>query len=679
MASPQRTIADAPNSGAYIILEENETQQKIANAVRKTSGADESNNNNNSNSNQNNEEKERIAMAASSSSSSTALEKLPQEVEEGNVEYKLQLLDPSAERFEKLVSQLKWRLAEGQGEAIYELGAEDDGTLKGLDEQSLAASKATLQRMCDELDAECSLLAHRKGVEGRVAQMLVRTMKDGRDGLLDLRMAVCGNVDSGKSTLCGVLTSGQLDNGRGRARVAMFKHQHEIECGRTSSVSEQIMGFDAKGNVVNYAKVHGLSWSEIAESAVKVISFFDLAGHEKYLKTTISGMTGHMADYALLLVGANMGVTRMTREHLGLVVALRIPLVVVITKIDICPPNVLKQTIASITRLLKMRNVRRTPFGVKNRADVVTCVKSIGNERFVPVFRLSSVTGDGVDLLRHYLNLVPPRLHWSSQEDLPAEVLIDDTFHVTGVGTVVGGTVVSGNVYCSHELIPAGTKAVTQRSPASLVGSPLSPSLAASSSESASESSLSSVVPKKTAAAGGPMLLGPDGNGKFREVHVRSIHARRTPVRSVRAGQSAGFALKKVKRAHVRKGMVLVHPSVKPVAVWGFEAKVVVLYHSTTITVGYAPVIACLTVRQAARVAAIVDADKDCLRTGERATLRFVFMYRPEYLKVGMRAIFREGKAKGCALVTKIFSSPTLTDDTEIHGFQSIAADVSTL
>ena len=35
---------------------------------------------------------------------------------------------------------------------------------------------------------------------------------------IDMRIAVVGNVDSGKSTIVGVLTSGKLDNGRGLAR-----------------------------------------------------------------------------------------------------------------------------------------------------------------------------------------------------------------------------------------------------------------------------------------------------------------------------------------------------------------------------------------------------------------------------------------------------------------------------
>lgn len=73
---------------------------------------------------------------------------------------------------------------------------------------------------------------------------------------LDLRVAVLGNVDSGKSTLLGVLTQGELDNGRGRARLNLFRHLHEIQSGRTSSISFEILGFNSKG------EVHGTSGTQ---------------------------------------------------------------------------------------------------------------------------------------------------------------------------------------------------------------------------------------------------------------------------------------------------------------------------------------------------------------------------------------------------------------------------------
>lgn len=47
-----------------------------------------------------------------------------------------------------------------------------------------------------------------------------------------IRVAVVGNVDAGKSTLLGVLTHGALDDGRGFARQKLFRHKHEMESGR---------------------------------------------------------------------------------------------------------------------------------------------------------------------------------------------------------------------------------------------------------------------------------------------------------------------------------------------------------------------------------------------------------------------------------------------------------------
>ena len=44
---------------------------------------------------------------------------------------------------------------------------------------------------------------------------------------LEVRVAVIGNVDSGKSTMVGVLTRSMLDDGRGSARSKVFKHDHE--------------------------------------------------------------------------------------------------------------------------------------------------------------------------------------------------------------------------------------------------------------------------------------------------------------------------------------------------------------------------------------------------------------------------------------------------------------------
>lgn len=68
-------------------------------------------------------------------------------------------------------------------------------------------------------------------------------------------------------------------------------------------------------------------------ACAQIVTLVDLAGHAKYFKTTASGLTGHMPDMACLVVGANAGVIGMCKEHLGIALALQIPVFVVVTKV----------------------------------------------------------------------------------------------------------------------------------------------------------------------------------------------------------------------------------------------------------------------------------------------------------------------------------------------------------
>lgn len=58
--------------------------------------------------------------------------------------------------------------------------------------------------------------------------------------------------------------------------------------------------------MVNYSDSR--SAEEICESSSKMITFMDLAGHHKYLKTTVFGLTSYCPDFAMLVVGANTGI-----------------------------------------------------------------------------------------------------------------------------------------------------------------------------------------------------------------------------------------------------------------------------------------------------------------------------------------------------------------------------------
>lgn len=67
--------------------------------------------------------------------------------------FQLKLVSPTSSRLEHLVSQMKWRLQEGEGEAIYQIGVEDNGMLAGLKEEDLKESLETLKTMADRFDS----------------------------------------------------------------------------------------------------------------------------------------------------------------------------------------------------------------------------------------------------------------------------------------------------------------------------------------------------------------------------------------------------------------------------------------------------------------------------------------------------------------------------------------------
>lgn len=148
------------------------------------------------------------------------------------------------------------------------------------------------------------------------------------------------------------------------------------------------------------------------------------------------------------------------------------------------------------------------------------------------------------------------------------------------------------------------------------------------------------------------MLIGPDSLGQFTTTNIRSIERKRIPVPVCSAGQSASFALKRVRRKEVRKGMVVLpkldHP---PKVYYEFVAEVLILSHATTIKTKYQ---AMLHVGPISQTCAIIDIDRAFIRTGDRATVAFRFVQRPEYLAVGERILFREGRTKGLGIVKAV-------------------------
>lgn len=201
---------------------------------------------------------------------SGSFDSLPAEDDFGSSEYKLKLCDLDAEKLQKRATQMRFRVNEGAGEAFYYLGVADDGSPAGLNDAEFAESVGNLQRMAALIDCTCMTLDQQEIKKGKtVAQFLVREA-EASGTYVSLTLGVVGNVDAGKSTTIGTLTKGVLDDGRGRARLHVFNHKHEITTGRTSSIGHQILGYDAQGEVVNSKSERPPTWQEIVAQSTKV-------------------------------------------------------------------------------------------------------------------------------------------------------------------------------------------------------------------------------------------------------------------------------------------------------------------------------------------------------------------------------------------------------------------------
>lgn len=584
------------------------------------------------------------------------------EDDEGNCEYKLSLARASAERVRHLVTQLLFRLNEGGGRALYRVGVRDDGTAEGLGEGELRMSLRTLREMAQTLGArvaECRLSA---GAKGLVAEVRVEALCQNGDHMDDVaftrwvdagtskhdlatlsiprsgssrltayrgrrrrrqlsegnlrdareetvidcdddctrgdvrraRVCVIGANNAGKSTLIGVLATGALDNGRGLARATVLRHGHEVLASGTTSAIAEIAALPPANCVL-----------------------VDLAGHEKYLKTTIFGLTARSPDAALLVIDArDATLRRMTLEHLGVALALKLRVLVALTHVDVLPDDVDKcRAIERVINLLGKQGARQD------------------------VFVVSSVTGEGYEDLRCALDALPARdecpVDALRTPSTPNDHTLDNNrliVHIHGARLVdSAGTVVFGNVH-------------------------------------------DGVV-----SAGDDLLLGPvsDGTDCWRKVVIKSIRLSPDdkPVFTVSAGQSATFALgddcndlvqetpkgvffktgysPSYTRRRAPCGMVLIDGRCPPPPPkLHFDAVLLVLCAPNQrkgLHARFQSVVHAHSVRQAACITHVHDHVD--LKAGTRARCSFKFLYHPEFLLPGTILILRDGRTRAVGTV----------------------------
>lgn len=410
------------------------------------------------------------------------------------------------------------------------------------------------------------------------------------------------------SSFIGVMKTGKLDDGNGSARSFVAKHKHEHESGKTSDISIQ----------------------HIELNKDKDLTMVDLCGHEKYLKTTLFGITGYFPDYGIVIVAANRGVLPMTKEHIRILVCLRIPFIIIITRADLIENNhdQYEKTKQSIENLLKPKkqsqsraifintdtDLKLSPdkLNVKEEAaikeviDISNKIKS--NHNIIPVITVSNKTGYYINTIRSMLGALNPRNIWRGVPIQTGSIFyIDNKFTPPGVGLVVSG-----------------------------------------------------VLKGESIKVGDNMLIGPYGK-EFISVRVWSLHDNEehsiTELTDKRRGCLALRVLDKktsFTKESIRKGCVVISNN-GPInnICYQLTANIQVLNHSTTISKKYSPVIHCGTVRQTAK---IVLAENQVLKMGDKASVIFRFVDHPEFVEEGTTFFFREGTTRGVGKVTGILS-----------------------
>ncbi|MFZ0442793.1 MAG: GTP-binding protein, partial [Methanobacterium sp.] len=277
-----------------------------------------------------------------------------------NVDYHLK-----KDRKQHLASQMKYRMEKGDGEAIYFIGVHDEGHLIGLPESEYDESIFVLESIALEIGAEILDLEKHPAKHGSVAK--VRIGKSQKNKKKHLLVGVAGHVDHGKSTLVGTLTTGSLDNGSGRTRIFLDVQKHEIERGLSADLSFAVYGFSNNKPIRLKNPLKKKEKSKLVEECDKVVSFVDTVGHEPWLRTTIRGIVGQKLNYGLLTIAADQGPTHITKEHLGIILAMELPVMVAMTKIDVVSAEKVIEVQKKIYDLLKL--VGRIPYMIKSIKD----------------------------------------------------------------------------------------------------------------------------------------------------------------------------------------------------------------------------------------------------------------------------------------------------------------------
>lgn len=164
-----------------------------------------------------------------------------------------------------------------------------------------------------------------------------------------------------------------------------------------------------------------------------VIGFVDVPGHERFVHTMVAGASG--VDFVMLVVAADDAVKPQTLEHLAIIDILGIDQgVVVLSKADLASEERRGEAITQIRNAL---------------AGTVLAGW--------PILPVSTVTGEGIESLKVHLQAAASVRRKRAEIGL-FRLSVDRSFALSGAGTVVTGTVLSGSISVGDPVVvsPSG-------------------------------------------------------------------------------------------------------------------------------------------------------------------------------------------------------------------------------
>jgi elongation factor 1-alpha len=516
--------------------------------------------------------------------------KLPKEG--GNIEFK-EFLSPDThlkrDKKQKLAAQMKNRLENGKGKSIYVIGVTDSGKIKGLTNFEFEQTLNVLKIIAEENNAKI-VKVERFEEDGKLIGKILIERIERPKFKQHIVVGVAGHVGSGKSTLIATLITGKADK-EGKNWLYLNVLPHEIERGLTADLHYTFLAF-SNGEPIHFKNpLDKREKNKLIKRAERIVSFVDNVGHEVWLRTILRGLVGQNLDYGILVVDAVDGITRCTKEDLGIMLAMNLPVIACITKIDKTSKRKLENLEKEVCTLLK--NVGKVPYIIRSEKDIPIVGDKI--EIITPIIETSAYNLEGYDLFYKLLSILPER---EKPVHKPFLMYIDKVYNISGVGCVVSGCIMQGRLEVGKKL-----------------------------------------------------LLGPINGSGFREVKVKSIEMHYSPLSKAEAGLLVGIALKGVKHEEVKRGMIVCDRELKPRAVKSFEAEILVLNHPTKISDGYEPVLHLNTIASTVKLKMV---DKKYLKAGESGKVVMTFKYKPQSIRENDKFVFREGKTKGIGTVLRI-------------------------